>query len=176
MVERRPEAELISTATTAESFKAAFREHPAAVAVITAATELGPVGLTASSVASVAVDPPALSFSVTRATGSAGSVLRAETFVVHLLGDWHADVARAFARTGEPRFTPEQGWTSLETGEPLLIDARVALRCRAIQIVPVGSSSLVIAEVLEVHHGRAAPPLLYHDRRFHRLDRDIPEI
>ena len=168
--------ERLTAAATVGSFKAAFREHPAGVALITAATEQGPVGLTASSVASLAVDPPALSFSVTSATGSAGALLRAETFVVHLLGDRHADVARAFARSGEPRFTPEQGWTSLETGEPLLIAARAALRCRALQVVPVGSSSLVIAEVLEVHPGRMSPPLLYHDRRFHRLDRDSPEL
>jgi nucleoside-diphosphate-sugar epimerase len=110
---------LASQAATAQSFKNAFREHPAGVAVITAITPEGPVGLTASSVASVAVDPPALSFSVTRATGSAGALLSADTYVVHLLGTQHIDVAEAFARSGAPRFTPEQGFTTLPTGEPL---------------------------------------------------------
>src|SRR5690625_7876858 len=45
----------------------------AAVTLISAATPQGLVGLTASSLASVAVDPPAVSFSVTRATGTARS-------------------------------------------------------------------------------------------------------
>jgi flavin reductase (DIM6/NTAB) family NADH-FMN oxidoreductase RutF len=165
------------TATTrAAHFKAALRVHPAGVALITATTESGPVGLTASSLASVAVDPPAISFSVTRATGSAGAILSAGTFVVHLLADRHADLARVFARSGAPRFTREQGWSRLDTGEPLLDDARAALRCRPLQVVQVGSSSLVVAEVLEVHLGPPAPPLVYHDRRFHRLDDDAPDL
>jgi flavin reductase (DIM6/NTAB) family NADH-FMN oxidoreductase RutF len=155
-----------------DAFKAAFREHPSAIALITASTARGPVGLTASSVASVALDPPALSFSVTRATGSAGALLAADTIVVHLLADAHVGLARAFARSGEPRFTPEQGWSTLVTGEPFLPDARIALRCRALHVVPVGSSSLVVAEVLDVHPGPSAPPLVYHDRKYRRLDPD----
>ena len=71
--------------SVAEQFKAAFREHPAGIALITATTPEGPVGLTASSVASVGLDPVALTFSVTRATGSAGALLLADTFLVHLL-------------------------------------------------------------------------------------------
>ena len=166
-----------SAATTrAADFKAAFSGHPAGITLITAATDTGPVGLTASSVASVALDPPALSFSVTRATGSAGALLAAETFVVHLLADRHAELARVFAHSGAPRFTPEQGWSQLPTGEPLLGDARAALRCRALHVVPVGSSSLVIAEVLDVHLGPTAPALVYHDGRYHRLDDASPEL
>ena len=80
-----------------EGLKAAFRTHPAGVAIITASTPDGPVGLTASSVASVAVDPAAIVFSVTRATGSAGAILGADTFVVHLIDDEHSDLAQSFA-------------------------------------------------------------------------------
>src|SRR5690606_6362781 len=71
--------------TLAESFNTAFREHPAGIALITATTPAGPVGLTASSVASLGIDPVALSFSVTRTTGSAGGLLAAESYLVHLL-------------------------------------------------------------------------------------------
>lgn len=161
-----------SAPTVAESFKAVFRHHPSAVALITASTERGPVGLTASSVASVALDPPALSFSVTRATGSAGGLLNAESLLVHLLADTQVEVAEAFAHSGRARFTAEQGWSRLETGEPYLPEARAALRGRALHIVPVGSSSLVIAEILEVHIGPPAPPLLYHDRRYRSFATD----
>ncbi|UOQ91323.1 flavin reductase family protein [Agromyces endophyticus] len=160
----------------ADAFKSAFRFHPAGVALVSAGTATGPVGLTASSVASVAVDPPVLSFSVTRATGSAGALLGAESFVVHLLAEHQVAVAEAFARSGAPRFTAEQGWTRLPTGEPVLADARAALRCRALQLVPVGSSTLVVAEVLEVHHGPEAPPLVYHDRRYVRLGDEASEF
>ncbi|KQM84654.1 flavin oxidoreductase [Agromyces sp. Leaf222] len=161
---------------TAEAFKAAFRDHPAGVALITATTPLGPVGLTASSVASVSAEPAALSFSVTRATGSAGGLLAAESVVVHLLSADQVEVARAFARSGAPRFTPEQGWGTLPTGEPWLVGAPVALRARITHTLPVGGSSLVVAEVLDVHLGERAPALVYRDRRFHAIDDASPQV
>jgi len=157
------------TRSRLELFKSAFREHPAGVAVISAMSADGPVGLTASSVASVAVDPMTLSFSVTRASGSAGGLLEAQTISVHLLAEHHVDLADAFARSGAPRFTPEQGWSAFDSGEPLLDDARAALLCRITHIIKVGSSSVVLAEVLDVRMGESASPLIYHDRRFRRL-------
>src|SRR5690606_31370120 len=121
--------------------KDAFRTHPAGIALITAQTDDGPVGLTASSVASVGLDPVALVFSVTRATGSAGGILTAPTFLVHLLDSEHEETAVQFSYTGGERFTAEQGWETLPTGEPHLVHARAALRCRALQVTPVGQSS-----------------------------------
>lgn len=150
----------------ATEFKTAFREHPAGVALITASTAQGPVGLTASSVASVSVEPAALVFSVTRATGSAGAILSADSFVVHLLDSRHASIAQAFATSGGERFTPEQGWATLPTGEPHLPGVRAALRSRAIQTVPVGPSTLVVAEVLEILTGETGKPMIYSDRTF----------
>lgn len=152
-----------------EGFKAAFRGHPAAVAIITAQTPEGPVGLTASSVASVSVAPPALSFSVTKSDGSAGGVLGADSFLVHLLGEEHAELAQSFAVSGSARFTADQGWGALATGEPHLAGAPVALRARAVQVVPSGSSRLVLAEIVEIHAGPERERLIYQDRRFHTL-------
>lgn len=159
-----------------EGLKAAFRTHPAGVAIITAMTDGGPVGLTASSVASVAVDPAAIVFSVTRATGSAGAILGAATFVVHLIDDEQAALAQAFATSGADRFTAEQGWTALETGEPFLASARAALRCRSLHTVAVGSSTVVIAEVLDVLQGPQGRPVVYLDRGFHSLAHPAPLV
>ena len=159
----------MSNASVQEAFKEAFRVHPAGIALITAHTPEGPVGITASSVASVGLDPIALAFSVTRSGGSAGGILRAESFVVHLLSAHNVKLAKLFARTGADRFTPDQGWETLPTGEPYLPAARSALRCRAMQITPVGESSLVLAEVLDVIDGEHGEPVVYHDRAFHQI-------
>lgn len=152
-----------------EALKLAFREHPAGVALVTAQTPDGPVGLTVSSVSSVAVDPPALSFSVTRATGSAGGVLHADSYVVHLLDSRHAALAQAFATTGAERFTSEQGWETLPTGEPYLPGVRAALRCRTLHSLEVGSSVIVVGGVLDALFGEAAEPMSYMNRNFHKL-------
>ncbi|BCY08329.1 flavin reductase family protein [Actinoplanes sp. L3-i22] len=148
-----------------ERMKGAFRQYPTGVAVITGAGPDGPVGLTASSVASVGVDPPALSFSV-MGTYSARILLAAPSFVVHLLGIRHAGLAGHFARSGGERFTPDQGWSTLPTGEPILLDAVAALRAEPLHLVPVGDSTLVVATVVEVFHGPADRPLIHHSRKF----------
>ncbi|WP_430791919.1 flavin reductase family protein [Actinoplanes sp. G11-F43] len=149
-------------AGTGERFKAAFRRYPTGVAVIAAA---GPVGLTASSVASVAADPPALSFSVMGGR-SAGRILAAPSFTVNLLGAAHIGLARDFARSDGPRFTPEQGWDVLPTGEPILPGALASLRAAPLRLVPVGDSTVVVAGVLQVLLGPPGGRLVHHDRNF----------
>lgn len=160
----------------ADALKRAFREHPAGISLITAQTSDGPVGLTASSVASVGIDPPALSFSVTRATGSAGGILSADSYLVHLLDNRHASIAQLFAVSGSDRFTADQGWEYLETGEPFLRNTRVALRCRTLHTLGVGSSVIVVAEVLGAHFGSSSAPMVYHDRVFHSLPWQNPDL
>jgi flavin reductase (DIM6/NTAB) family NADH-FMN oxidoreductase RutF len=164
-----PDAAGPADAALVRDYKEAFRHHPAGVALITAATQTGPVGLTASSVASVALDPTALVFSVTRATGTAGALLGVDAIAVHLLGTHQAELAEVFARSGAPRFTTEQGWSRFDGGEPWLPDAPAALRCRILSRTPVGSSTLVVAQVLEVRLGPAAEPLVYRDRAYFSL-------
>ncbi|WP_067707753.1 flavin reductase family protein [Actinoplanes awajinensis] len=149
-----------------ERLKGAFRRYPTGVAVISAVGPDGPVGLTASSVASVSVSPPALSFSV-MGTRSARILLDAPSFVVHLLGTRHVALAREFAHSAGDRFTPEQGWSTLPSGEPVLFDAVAALRAAPLHLVPVGDSTLVVASVLEVFHGPDDDrPLIHHARTF----------
>ena len=152
-------------AGVAERFRAAFRGFPAGVAVVAAAGPDGPVGLTASSVASVSVAPPALSFSVMDSP-SARVLAATDRVVVHLLGAGHAGLARDFARAGGPRFTAGQGWRSLPSGEPILPGVPAALYCSVLQRVPVGASTVVVAEVIEAFLGPADGRLIYHDREF----------
>ncbi|MDR6867774.1 flavin reductase (DIM6/NTAB) family NADH-FMN oxidoreductase RutF [Microbacterium resistens] len=158
-----------TTPEIADEFKDAFRSHPAGVSLVTASTAEGPVGLTLSSVASVSADPAVLVFSVTKATGSAGGILGAPSMVVHFLLVGQEGIADAFARSGQPRFTSEQGWQTLATGEPYLPSARVALRCTIRETLSVGGSALVLADVVEVLPGVEGDPLLYHDRHYDRL-------
>ncbi len=159
----------------ADALKLAFRDHPAGVSLITADTLDGPVGLTASSVSSVGIDPPAISFSVTRATGSAGGILGADTYLVHLLDARHAALARTFAVSGTERFTAEQGWQTLPTGEPHLPNTRVALRARTLHSLQVGSSVIVVAEVRGAVFGDAQPPMVHVNRQFRGLGPEIAE-
>lgn len=148
-----------------ERFRAAFRRHPTGVAIVSATTPDGPAGLTVSSVASVSVTPPALSFSV-MGTRSARAILEAPSFVVNLLGAGHAGIANDFARAGHPRFTQDQGWDVLPTGEPILVGAVASLRGTPLHLLPVGESTVVVASVLDVLLGPCDGRLVYHDREY----------
>ena len=159
-----------------ELFRAAFRAHPAGVSIITAMGPEGAVGLTASSVASVAVDPPTLAFSVTSGR-SASHIAAAQTIVVHLLGSGQLELARTFADPTAPRFTDSMDWEVLPTGEPLLKEAAWALRCEIIHRAPLGGSVLLAARVLDIRSNVSeSAPLVYHDREFHTMLAGVPAV
>lgn len=171
---------VVAAAETAltDSFKAAFGGHPAGVSIITADSATGPVGITASSVASVSAEPPLLAFSLAASSGSAAALAVASSVVVHLLTTDDLDLAKTFANSNSERFTDTMPWTRLETGEPLLVHGGYALRCKILSRTPAGGSLLLAAQVLEIMTpGRNATSvpvspgaaMVYHSRNFHAL-------
>lgn len=91
----------LGTACTAspDLLRSVFRQHAAGVAVITAAGDR-PVGFTATSLNSVAAEPPLISFGVGTASSSWPVVAEAEHIGVHLLGEHQQALAATFARSG----------------------------------------------------------------------------
>lgn len=135
-------------ASQSETFRTVFRHHPAGVVLITATVDDEPVGLVVSSLSSLAVDPLGVSFSLAKHSGRPGKMLRADSYLIHFLSEDQVDTAREFAATDGRHFTPEQGWTTASTGEPLLPSAPAVFRARTVETVPFGDATLVAAEVL----------------------------
>ena len=166
---------------TADQFRFAFRSHPAGVAVVTADAGDGPVAMTVSSVASIAIDPPTLMFSASALSSSTPTIRKAETVVVHLLASDQLALAKLGARRGAERFGNDVEWSRLPTGEPYYPTA-TWLRGRVVKRVDVHGSTLIIVEAIEVkphdeaHQGDPVP-LVYHDRRWHLLNEKsaVPE-
>ena len=154
-----------------DTFKLAFRQHAAGVAVITADAGSGPVGLTATSVFSVSAEPPLLIFSVSDLSSSAATICRADTLVVHLLDAAQLPIAKLCATSGIDRFADTSLWDRLPTGEPYFLDARAWIRGRVIDRMTAGSSTIVAVHALDakVGAGEASDPLVYHNRTWHRL-------
>ncbi|GAA3305590.1 MULTISPECIES: flavin reductase family protein [Glutamicibacter] len=151
-------------------FRTAFRHHPAGVALITATIDQAYYGLTISSLASLSIDPVAVSFSLAKESGAAGAVLAAQSFVIHLLGEDQQELAGNFAQPGAPRFTRDQNFRILPTGEPHFIEAPVAFRASIHSSISIGGSRLIAAEVHEVLHGqRLQQHLVYQDREYLKL-------
>jgi flavin reductase (DIM6/NTAB) family NADH-FMN oxidoreductase RutF len=155
-----------AAAVEPDALRQAFRRHAAGVTVVTLAAPAGPVGFTATSVASLSSAPPLLSLSLAVTSSSAPAMLEAETLVVHLLSAEHEAIARRFSTRGIDRFAPPIRWERLPTGEPLLSDVAVWLRARVEHRIAAGESYLIVAHVLDSHVDRADEPLVYHDGRY----------
>ena len=163
---------------SAEEFKAAFRNYPAGVSVITADAGDGPVGLTATSVFSVSAEPPVLGFSISATTSSTPALLKADTVVIHLLSAAQLDIAVLCATSGIDRFADTSIWSRLETGEPYFMAAPVWIRGKVIDRMDAGGSTVLVVEALESRSPeRGSPeadadqsrPLVYHNRAWHAL-------
>jgi len=159
----------------ADDFKALFRGQPGGVAVITADGPDGPVALTATSVASVSVDPPVLVFSASALSSATPTILAAESLVVHLLDTEDLELAKLAATSGVDRFADRGRWTKLPTGEPLFHGVRAWTRATILSRLEAGGSTVVVAHALQGQvnrDGDEADALVYHDRTWHRLSAD----
>lgn len=120
--------------------RSVFRRHAAGVAVITAAGDR-PVGFTATSLNSVAAEPPLISFGVGTGSSSWPVVAEAEHVGVHILGEHQQELAATFARSGADRFAAPTDWRSGPEGVPLLDGVLAWLVCRVVARIPAGTTA-----------------------------------
>ncbi|MFH8574901.1 flavin reductase family protein [Streptomyces zaomyceticus] len=146
-----------------DRFKQAFRAYPAGVVVIATDAGNGPVGFTATSLTSLSLTPPLVSFGVATKSSSWPHVERARTAVIHFLGSDQADLAKRFATSGIDRFAAPTSWRRLPEGDPVLSDVAGWLRVGIEDLVPAGDHRIVVARVLESWQEPGRRPLLFHD-------------
>lgn len=159
------------TDKVSEDFRNAFRIHPAGVAIVTADAGNGPVGLTATSVSSVSIDPPTIAVNLSVSSSSAKEIRKAEHVVVHLLGSHQLELARLFSTPGADRFGDTTQWDRLPTGEPYLLNSHVWMRGRISGSIDVNGSTLAAVELVETHVDTTVEPtpLVYCNRTWHEL-------
>ncbi len=172
-----PDAELFPndvSGITAQQYRGAMRHYPAGVTVVTLDSEHGPVGFTATSFASLSAQPPLISFNIAENSSSIAAVLKAESVVVHFLGEHQKHLAQRFSRTAEERFSDRSLWTTLETGEPVLHGTPIWVRASVHQLIPIGDHTLVVGLVTRVYDNTndapAAGPLVYYNGVYHRAE------
>jgi flavin reductase (DIM6/NTAB) family NADH-FMN oxidoreductase RutF len=160
-----------SFATGSDPFRAAMRHHAKGVAVITAGVE-NPVGFCATSLSSVSLDPPIVSFTVGLRSSSWETVATARHVVAHLLADGQQDLARRFAQQDTPRFGPDTRWHRGVLDLPVLDDALAWLVLTLVSHLPVGDHALVVGRVAGARQATAGEPLIHHKGGFARLVTD----
>jgi flavin reductase (DIM6/NTAB) family NADH-FMN oxidoreductase RutF len=160
---------------TDDEFRGAMRQLAGGVSVITAGRGEDISGMTVTSVASLAVDPPSLIVSINRASSSWPLLERYRSFGVSILKADQLAVAERFdgrnGLKGAARFAGAQ-WTQLASGVPLLKDALVAIDCEVEDIVERHSHALVIGRVLDLELSEPAAALAYWQGQYVALDKD----
>ncbi|WTA77899.1 flavin reductase family protein [Streptomyces sp. NBC_00838] len=149
-----------------ERFRKVFRRYPAGVVVVTADAGHGPVGFTATSLTSLSLSPPLVSFGIALTGSSWPTIERASSAVVNFLGAEQEPLARTFATSGIDRFAAPTDWGRLPEGEPVLDGVAGWLRLSIQQIVPAGDHRIVVGRVEDAAHDDARSPLLFHDGRY----------
>jgi flavin reductase (DIM6/NTAB) family NADH-FMN oxidoreductase RutF len=158
-----------ATGIAPERFKQVFRNYPAGVVVVTVDGGEGPAGFTATSLTSLSLAPPLVSFGIAVTASSWPHVEQAGSAVVNFLGADQEDVARRFATSGIDRFAAPTRWHRLERGEPVLDGVAGWLRVGFEQTVPAGDHRIVVARVEESWLEEGRSPLLFHDGAYHSI-------
>lgn len=145
-------------------FRSAMRRLAASVAVVVAKGEAGPVGIAATSVTSLTIDPPAVLICVNRSTLLHGLLVPTAPLSVNLLARDQQDVSAAFGG-GVPQEARFQvgSWREDPGGLPELAGAQANLGCVIDAMLAYGTHSIVIARVLRASVSDAVTPLIFQD-------------
>ena len=135
--------------------------YPTGVAVITATTPDGPVGLSINSFTSVSLEPPLVLFCPALSSTTWPMLREVGRIAINVLSAGQEAVSRLFASRSGDRFA-SVGHTVGGNGAPLLSDALGWLECRVQAEYPAGDHTVVIAEIERMGvHTEIADPLVF---------------
>lgn len=146
-------------AIDASRFRHAMGLLPTGVTVVTARLNAEVIGMTASAVASLSLEPPMLLVCVAHAAEIHEALVGAPIFGVNVLAAGQEDVAERFAAREQQRFAPGEGHQG-PAGLPLIDGALAHLECRRAEVFRGGDHSIVTG-VVEWVQVREGTPLCY---------------
>ena len=151
-----------------KAFRRALGSFPTGVAVVTAAAESEPVGITVNSFTSVSLDPPLVLWCLKKDSNRYRAFMEAEGFTVSVLGSEHESVSSRLARQGEHKL---QDMELLETelGPPALADAHAVFACAREAVQDGGDHAILIGRVLRFACREDGAPLVFYRGRYGAL-------
>jgi flavin reductase (DIM6/NTAB) family NADH-FMN oxidoreductase RutF len=142
--------------------------YPTGVAVITALTEGGPVGMAMNSFTSLSLQPPLVLFCPATSSTTWPVLRDVGNIAVNVLSAGQEALSRTFATKAVDRFS-EASWSVGGNGAPLLHDALGWLECSVRSESPAGDHTVVIAEIERMNvHWEITEPLVFFRGRYYR--------
>ncbi|KHK90046.1 hypothetical protein LK12_18055 [Novosphingobium malaysiense] len=148
-------------------FRQSMRRLASSVSVVACLADGEWVGMSATSVTSLTMDPPALLVCVNKQASMAAHLTLGMHFSVNLLNREHEGLSAAFgsSKLRAERFK-DGGWAAGSSGVPVMGEALAAIECTVDKMVEYGSHVIVIGRVEEVRMGNEAHPLVYFDGKY----------
>ena len=156
----------------AERFRQLLGRFATGVTVLTTRDAAGqPVGMTASSLASVSLDPPLVSVCVDVSADMHRALSASGDFVINILAADQEGLSRRFAEESmQDRFTGVR-WRETAGGMVVLEGALAHIECERFADFPLGDHTLFVGRVTGGDIG-AGDPLLYYRGEYGALRRE----
>lgn len=157
-----------------QEFKNALAQWASGVTILTSADGDQRVGITASSLTSVSLEPPRILVCVGRRLYTHEVIERSRVFAVNILGEDHLEWGMRFAgmlSEFEDRFAGLHCTTAV-TGAPILPESLAWIDCRLVHAHDEGDHTIFVGEVEATGVQEAKAPLLYYSRQWRRLDEE----
>jgi flavin reductase (DIM6/NTAB) family NADH-FMN oxidoreductase RutF len=150
----------------AACFKEAMRRVASTVNVISICVDGKPLGITATAVSVVSMDPPSLLVCVNQTASVHPKIENVAHFSVNVLHRDQAEVATIFADRSLEAQRFIRGWDNDCTTPPRLRNAQATILCRRTDHHRFGTHSIFIGVVEEVTSRQEVDPLIYLNGRF----------
>ncbi len=120
----------------------------------------GPVGTAIGSFASLSLDPPLVTFSITKTSSSWPKMRDTGVFCASVLAADQEHVSRAFAQSGADKFAG-LGYKPMRSGAPRIDDCVAWTDCDIKDVFDGGDHDIVVGSVREMGIGRETKPLIF---------------
>lgn len=153
-----------------EALKASMSCLPTGVVVVTNWIGGRAWGTTVSACCSLSLSPPLLLVSLGSGTVATRAIMEQQSFGVNVLAANQVGVAHRGSAPAQPKFMDDLTSEDATMGSPMLIGVLAWIHCELYNAISVGDHVVVIGEVISAASSARRDPLLYHRRKFRRLD------
>lgn len=159
---------MMETLDRSVAFRSTMSRLATGVSVITTCSGSTPIGMTASAVSALSLDPLQLIVCIDNRLYTRTAIAEHGSFAVNVLGEDSEHLARNFAASKADKFV---GVDTFEGhGVPVLTDAIAAVVCDVAEALPGGDHTIFVGNVRHFEHKGTGRPLLYFAGGFGALD------
>jgi flavin reductase (DIM6/NTAB) family NADH-FMN oxidoreductase RutF len=152
----------------ARALRDAFGTFPSSVSVLATVIDGVPIGMTASTLTPVSLDPPLVSVCVARESTTWPVLSGGETIGVSVLAEHHSTVARSMSVKAADRFVGV-AWHQQRSSAAYIDGAVLYLETKIHDVVEAGDHVIVLLALTDVRPGDGVAPIVFHRSKFSRV-------